>query len=233
MLRILRGISFPASLTCYTIGEKNYEWENSLKTKHKIWFNAHENYRRTVKMVSKTQSDKMNRAGESASEMLFNIASPQELIKSVQYVKASYSGINRAIVDDLIKETQQSLKSNLVSNDAMNRELSDEDYNALDNKNTSIEDREIILQRHVGLKNSYKSFLISMASSKENDARDDMIQTLQSKPFTFITDDNDLYLFNTRYMFVCGVVGSILSGSFIIIGERVAFAKMLKALLSI
>jgi hypothetical protein len=232
MLRISRVIAFPVFYACFEIGKTNYEWENKLKIKLKLWYEAHEEYRRAVKMVSKSQSDKMSKAGESASGILFNPSSPQKLIQTVQHVKSSYSGINRAIVDDLIRQTQQSVKSSIVSHDAINCSISDEDYNALDNINTSIEDREEILQRHVGLKSSYKSFLISMASAKENAARADMLEALESKPYTFITDNDDTYLLNTKYMFGIGVLGCILSGSFLLVGERAVIVRAIRALLS-
>ena len=226
MAAFIRRSSIPFSIGCYYVAECNSKWEKQLQDDYRNWFGAHEAYRRAVKLISKVQADKMNLVGQDVEDKLYKIDSPVRVISAVKKVKASYSGINRAMVMDLLTQTDQAAKSNIAPFEV----TSEDEYNVFINSATSVEDRESILKLHLGLKHQYGAFAIAMASSKEAIASDKMLTTLHEKPFTLLTDNEKHYLWNTRCLFWLSLISCIGGGSWLLLAERNAIGKIFGAI---
>lgn len=200
---MIRRTCVPLSVGCYFIANKNDQWERKLQQQYREWYNAHEEYRRAVKMVSKQQSDSMSLAAKNVEEGFYRIDNPRMLVKAVKNVASSYRGVNNphgavTSLDDVLKE--------------MHSEV-------------SVEDREDIICLHFGLKHQYKSFAIAIASSKEATARDKLLTALRDKPFTLITDDEEWYLPNTRYLYWLSFISG-LGGATLLVFAQNKFIKL-------
>ena len=174
----------------------------------------------------------MNFAGKQAKDGIYTVQSAREIVRCVRSVKESYKGIHGELVEDMMTNMDQAVKSKLFPYSAMNGEIDDENFVALLDPNLDVEERNKILRRHVGLKNSYTTFLIAIASEKEATARNKMLTTLHNIPITCVFDIEDYYLFNTRYMFWFGVVGSCCSGAWVLATETAAIKSFLVKIFS-
>ena len=195
-----RRLLFPTSLVCLYASEKNSDWENKLQQDYRQWRESHEEYQKAVKLVSKTQVDKLNICGKAASDELNTIMIPHEIVKKVRQVKESYESIYMAIVTDILTTY------NDMSHDTLNSTNENDEFACLSSATVSIKEKEEFLKTQSGMKNSYKSYVIAYASAKEAIARDKMLDTLHTMPGTYLfTDDNKL-IWNTNYMQIGGFV---------------------------
>ena len=225
LARYGRMVFFAGSISCVGIAEHNSNWERKLRNQYRKWYEAHEDYRRAVKLVSEVQSDKMKKASQAAYDNLCMPTSIKSIMNDLKNIDSSYQDVNIQIVKDAIASYQQETKSNFPCHHAKS-----EDINKLNKNSTSVEERDIIIQ-DLGLKNTYKSFAIAMASSREATARDNMLETLYNKPYTIIIDHEDYFLINTRYIFWLGFMLSFLSGTVILHAERDFFIRVARAIL--
>lgn len=229
-----RRCSLPFSIGCYFVASKNFEWERQLQKDYRQWFNAHEEYKRAVKLVSKVQADIMGLATKEVEEHLYKLDPPQ-LLKAVKDVKSSYRGINDELNDDVkdnLIRTKQATKSDILPHSAVSEIYAsklEEELNSL-GFNSTVEEREDLILLHVGMKHQYQSFAIAMASSKEAIARDRMLTTLHEKPYTLITDDEKWYLVNTRYLFWVSMLSGLGGATWILVGEKELLKQVVQAI---
>lgn len=227
---VRRGILF-VSITSIYSANSNLTWEKKMKEAYRSWAAAHEDYRGVIKTLSKTQSDKMNIAGRSLSGKMATVISPHEMIREVINVQRSYKGIHQALISDLMVETKRSTTSQVLPADVVNRSVDESDYLLFENPETSVEVREEILKKHTGLRNSYKTFAIALASQKESISRQALMAALDDRPITFLFTADSRYYWNTTGMFRFGVLGSGLSGIWIASSDSAAIMAILAKIL--
>lgn len=184
MLLFINRSSIALSLGCYYVADRNSKWEKQLKKEYSEWLSAHEEYRKYAHIDSKFR---------------YKIDSSGSFITAVKKVNNSYSDMNREIVMNLLKQGEN-YKWGRDDDKSLFSDLYEDDCIALNNPDTSVEERESILKTRFGL-NNYKAFKLAMASSKESTARDKLLSTFYEKPFTLLTEEEDSYLWNTRYLF--------------------------------
>jgi hypothetical protein len=226
--QILRPVSISLGLGLLYVADRNSAWQSKLSGEYREWYYSHEEYRRAVKLVSKTQSDRMKVAGRSV-DSAFSDLSPFQIVKEVEKVRTSYTGIVECIAIDSMHEVAASIGSNLLAVDVKNED-GDSFARDLDKMSpaASIEEREDVLRQHAGLKSTYKTFVIAMASAKEAAAREKMLNTLTDPPHTLLRGNK--YFFN-EYMWWGGLCLSGAGGLTMLRGWREMALKFVELML--